>query len=84
MKKIGFIDYFIDEWHANNYPRMIRESSFKGEFEIALAWDMIKKDGKKPIETWCREQNVKQASSIEQVVEAVSYTHLTLPTNREV
>ena len=52
MKKIGFIDYFIDEWHANNYPRMIRESSFKGEFDVALAWDMIKKDGKKPIDAF--------------------------------
>ena len=23
--KIGFIDFFIDEWHANNYPGMIDE-----------------------------------------------------------
>ena len=83
MKKIGFIDYFIDEWHANNYPRMIRESSFKGEFEIALAWDMIKKDGKKPIETWCREQNVKQASSIEQVVEECDCIVVLSPDNSE-
>ena len=27
MKKIGFIDYYLDEWHANNYPRMIAEVS---------------------------------------------------------
>ena len=25
MKKIGFIDYYLDEWHANNYPEMIAE-----------------------------------------------------------
>ena len=24
MKKIGFIDNFLSEWHANNYPGMIR------------------------------------------------------------
>ena len=24
MKKVGFVDYFLDEWHANNYPEMIR------------------------------------------------------------
>jgi len=21
MKTIGFIDYYLDEWHANNYPK---------------------------------------------------------------
>ena len=25
MKKIGFIDFYLDEWHANNYPAWIRE-----------------------------------------------------------
>lgn len=26
MKKIGFIDNFLSEWHANNYPDMIRNN----------------------------------------------------------
>ena len=26
MKKIGFIDNFLSEWHANNYPDMIRKN----------------------------------------------------------
>ena len=25
-KKIGFIDYYLDEWHSNNYPKMIPSS----------------------------------------------------------
>lgn len=25
MKKIGFIDYYLSEWHANNYPIWIKE-----------------------------------------------------------
>jgi len=83
MKKIGFIDYFIDEWHANNYPKMIRESSLKGKFEVALAWDMIKKEGKKPLDVWCREQNVRQASSIEQVVEECDCIVVLSPDNVE-
>ena len=24
--RIGFIDYFLDEWHANNYPQWIKEA----------------------------------------------------------
>ena len=27
MIKVGFIDYFLDEWHANNYPSMFQEAS---------------------------------------------------------
>ncbi|MDD5728114.1 MAG: Gfo/Idh/MocA family oxidoreductase [Victivallales bacterium] len=68
-KKIGFIDYFIDEWHANNYPAMIRNSSRKNEFEIHLAWEKITKPGARNLEKWCADFNIKAASGIEQVVE---------------
>ena len=27
MKKIGFIDYYLDEWHANNYPGFFKEAA---------------------------------------------------------
>lgn len=27
MKKIGFADYRIDEWHANHYPEWIKNAS---------------------------------------------------------
>ena len=37
MKKLGFIDFFIDEWHANNYPAWIREAKRGTEFELAYA-----------------------------------------------
>lgn len=83
MKKIGFIDYFIDEWHANNYPEMIRNSSLKDEFEVALAWDDITVDGKKTLPEWCQEQNVKQAESIEQVVEECDCIVVLSPDNAE-
>jgi hypothetical protein len=69
MKKIGFIDHYIDNWHADNFPRMIRESAFKNEFEIALAWEETTPPGKKPLAEWCRENNVTPARSLEQVVD---------------
>ena len=34
--KLGFIDYYLDEWHANHYPTMLRELS-GGEIEVAYA-----------------------------------------------
>ena len=37
MIKIGFIDYYLDEWHANNYPEMLRELS-DGECQVICAF----------------------------------------------
>ncbi len=68
-KKIGFIDYSIDEWHANNYPGMIRDSSRGDEFEVHLAWEDISKPGVRNLQEWCADFKVKAANSIEQVVE---------------
>ncbi|MCC7204695.1 MAG: hypothetical protein IT441_06420, partial [Phycisphaeraceae bacterium] len=39
-KKIGFIDEYLDNWHAENYPGLIAKSELGGEFEVALAWEM--------------------------------------------
>ena len=40
MVKIGFIDYFLDEWHANNYPKWFRAASetLGEEFVVSYAW----------------------------------------------
>ena len=38
--KIGFIDYYLDEWHANNYPELIKELS-GGDMEVAYAYGHI-------------------------------------------
>jgi hypothetical protein len=69
MKTIGFIDHYIDNWHADNFPRMIQESAFKNEFQIALAWEETTPPGKKPLAAWCKENNVTPARSLEQVVD---------------
>lgn len=83
MKRIGFIDYYIDEWHANNYPKMIRESSFKNKFDVVLAWDETTPAGKKPLDAWCKEQKVEKASSIERVVEECDCIIVLSPNNAE-
>lgn len=83
MKKIGFIDYSIDEWHANNYPAMIRDSQFAGEFELALAWEEVALPGKKPIDEWCREYRVGRGRSIEEVVDRCDVLVVLSPDNPE-
>ena len=40
--KIGFIDYFLDEWHANNYPKFIADEC-GDDFTVAYAYAEIDK-----------------------------------------
>ncbi|MEI7437425.1 MAG: Gfo/Idh/MocA family oxidoreductase [bacterium] len=83
MKKIGFLDYYIDEWHANNYPAMIRASSFKEQFEVAMAWEAQPVAGKKPIDDWCREQKVLKAPDLATVVRECDCLVVLSPDNAE-
>jgi hypothetical protein len=84
MKKIGFIDYFIDEWHANSYPKFISESSCKDEFKVHMAWQEIAPEGKKSLNEWCKEFNVIPALSIQEVVDNCDCIVVLAPSNPEV
>ena len=52
-KKIGFIDLFIDEWHANHYPDWFRKARRAEEFELGLAWECAPFENRRPLEAWC-------------------------------
>ncbi|WP_010267860.1 Gfo/Idh/MocA family protein [Paenibacillus senegalensis] len=71
MKKIGFIDYYLDEWHANNYPNWIREcASGNGlEWDVAFAWAEKDKEDGLSSKAWCEAQNVQWLDSVEELVQ---------------
>ena len=83
-KKIGFIDLFIDEWHANNYPQWFREALRAEEFELGYAWEEKTLDGRRPLEKWCTDLNMTPARSIEEVVEKSDCICVLAPANPEV
>jgi hypothetical protein len=83
LKTIGFIDHYINEWHADNYPQFIRESSYGNDFKVTLAWDETTPPGRKPIDEWCREQGIAKAESIEQVIEECDCLVVLAPDNVE-
>ena len=70
MKKIGFIDYFLDEWHANNYPAWIRERAMLLglEWEVAYAWAEIDKDDGMTTDEWCDKHGVQRVTTIEELI----------------
>ena len=68
MKKIGFIDHSIDNFHANKFLSLIRSGPLQAHYDVACAWEEAAAAGKRGIEQWCGEMNVEKAESIEQVV----------------
>ncbi len=83
MKKIGFIDYYLDNWHANNYVSMIRDAS-EGRIEVCYAWGMIDKEGGLTSSQWAEKYGVELLGSIEEVVEKSDYLVVLAPNNPEV
>lgn len=84
MKTIGFIDYYLDEWHANNYPQLIKEAS-GGELEVTCAYAM--KDsplkGGMTTDEWCEKYQIKRCGTIEEVIEKCDCLLVLSPDNCE-
>jgi len=85
MKKIGFIDWYLDEWHANNYPAWIRSNIAERnrEIELSYAWAEIDRPGGIDTASWCATHGVERLSSIEELVEKSDYLLLLSPDNPE-
>lgn len=81
MKKIGFIDYFLDEYHANNYPQWIRAT--KRGYDVAMAWEEVTRKKGKPLRVWCEEHRVEPTDDVEKVVESCDFLVVLAPSNPE-
>ncbi len=83
MKKIGFIDYFLDEWHANNYPQMIKNFS-EGAMEVSYAYAHIPApENHISNEQWASDNNVQLVNSIEELIEKSDCIVVLSPDNPE-
>lgn len=87
MLKIGFVDYFLDEWHANNYPKWFRAASEQlgEEFKIAYAWaelDMPPAGGK-TTDAWCQEVGAQRCASLAELCEKSDVIVILSPDNPE-
>ena len=82
MKKIGFIDYYLDEWHANNYPEYIKRQS-NGRYEVCYAYGMIDSPiGGITNKEWSEKYNIPLLDSIEEVIEKSDLLIVLSPDNQ--
>lgn len=86
-KSIGFVDYYINEWHANNYVGWIKEAAEKlGEdFEVKYAWAELEKDPREGMTTdeWCDKYGVQKCESVDELCEKSDYIIVLAPSNPE-
>ncbi len=83
MIKVGFIDYFLDEWHANTAPKHLEEQS-NGEVKVCYAYGEIAN----PVngttsEQWCEKMGVEHCATIAEVIEKSDVIIVLAPDNCE-
>lgn len=80
--KLGFIDYYLDEWHANNYPAWIAEAS-DGRMAVTHAYGQIDSPRGVSSRAWCDRHGVRLCGAIEEVVAACDGLIVLSPDNPE-
>jgi len=84
MVKVGFIDYFLDEWHANNYPAWIAQR-LDGKYKVCYAYGVI--DSPRPggltNKQWAEKYGVELLDSMEAVIEKSDVLVVLGPDNPE-
>lgn len=73
MLKIGFADYYLDNWHANEYPHFLRETIARWGYnaEVTYAYGVLPHPPQGGTDTlqWCREREITPAETMEDLVE---------------
>ncbi len=87
MISIGFVDYYLSEWHANNYPAWIAEAAAASgeEYKIAYAWaelDVSPVDGVSTDE-WCARFGAQKCDTLEELCEKSDVIVILAPSNPE-
>lgn len=83
MKKIGFIDYYLDEWHANQYPDWIKQAS-GGTMKVTCAYGKVDSPNGRTNADWCREMGIELLPTIQAVVDNSDYLIVLSPDHPEI
>ena len=88
MIKIGFVDYYLDEWHATNYPGMLARASEELGIPCEIvgayaALDIPPHSGLRSTDEWCRELGIKKYATIASLAEACDSFLIFSPDNPE-
>lgn len=86
MKKIGIIDYYIDEWHSNTYLGLFERAAkeLKLDYEIAYGWaEMDRFEQRLSTQEWCDKNGIIRCDTIEELCEKSDNILILSPANPE-
>ena len=85
MKTIGFIDFYLDEWHANNYPAWLEKAAEKLGSDVKLSYAWAEKDSEGGLTTkqWCEKFGVTECGSIDELCQKSDFIIILAPSNPE-
>ena len=68
MLRIGVLDYYLNNWHANHYPGFLREVIARDHYHAAVttAFALLPEPpgGGVSSEDWCRERGMRLAGNL--------------------
>ncbi|MCT1399722.1 hypothetical protein M4D81_11885 [Paenibacillus sp. p3-SID867] len=82
MKKIGFIDLHLDQFHANKYPGWIEQAS-EHAMKVVYAYGKRDKENGLTNAAWSQEFGIELLPTVEEVVERSDYLIVLSPDNPE-
>lgn len=75
MLKIGFADYYLNNWHADHYPRFLRETIARYGYDACVTHAFGIHDtppqGGLTTREWCRERNITPTESMQELIDKV-------------
>jgi len=84
-KKIGFVDYYISEWHASHYPEWIAQANevLGTDYQVAYAWAELDVSPLDNVTTdqWCEKYGAERCETIEQLCEKSDYIIVLAPSD---
>lgn len=87
MKTIGFVDYYVSEWHANKYPGWIKEinESLGSDFAVGYCWaeEYVSHTDGRNTDEWCSEFGVERCQTLAELCEKADYILVLAPSDPE-
>ncbi len=85
MKTIGFIDYYLDEFHSGNFIKKANEyNEINGtDYVVCCAWAEIDSPSGMTNAQWCEAHGVELCASLEEVCRRCDFIVLLAPDNPE-
>ena len=85
MKKIGFIDYYLDEFHAHKAMQTLPAYNAENgtDYQVVAAYAEIDKPNGMSSKEYCEKYGVTFYPTVKQLCEAVDYIMIFAPDNPE-